>query len=108
MNEATFEQWAALELMGHRRRYGLCREVEIAGGKMMRVDIPYEAGEVTEFYGTSAIYSILPCEEEMCRDAVRADDPRPVRPVQYQLKEEQEEFRSDTKYTAWDEQDQGV
>lgn len=40
MPEETFEGWAILELMGHRRLAGYVREVELAGQGMLRLDIP--------------------------------------------------------------------
>jgi hypothetical protein len=84
----AFEGWAIVELMGHRQRAGLVREVEIAGGKMLRVDIPTEDGDVTEFYGASALYSLRPCSEEIARDMSKGyRDPRPVRPVAYRERE---------------------
>jgi hypothetical protein len=86
MSEAAFEGWAVLELMGHRTRPGLVKEVEIGGGKMLRVDIHGEEDVVvTEFYGTSAIYSIRPVSEEIARDAAKRLDLQPVRPVEYRL-----------------------
>ena len=84
MAETAFEGWAVLELMGHRRRPGYIKEVEIAGGKMLRVDIPTAGGDVTEFYGVQAIYALRPCAEEIVRNEItRWDDPRPIRPVTY-------------------------
>jgi hypothetical protein len=83
--QQAFESWAVLELMGHRQRPGMVKEVEIAGGKMLRVDIPMKDGaDVTEFYGISSVYSIRPVSEEIARDmAKRLYDVRPVRPVEY-------------------------
>ena len=80
----TFDSWAIVELMGHRIRAGRAQEVELAGGKMLRVDIPTDDGDVTEFYSTSAIYSLRPCTEEIARKHCEGyGDPRPVRPVSY-------------------------
>jgi hypothetical protein len=80
----AFEGWAMLELMGHRQRIGYIREVEIAGGKMLRIDIPNEGGDITEFYGCSAIYSLRPVAEEIARESMkRHGDLRPVRPAEY-------------------------
>ena len=88
MTETAFEGWAIVELMGHRQRPGYVKEVELAGGKMLRIDIPVDGGDVTEFYGASAIYSIRPASEEIIRDnAARFGDPRPVRPVDYRQPE---------------------
>ena len=84
MPETPFEGWALLELMGHRQRPGYVKEVEIAGGKMLRVDIPTKGGDVTEFYGVQAVYALRPCSEEIVRGEItRWNDPRPVRPVEY-------------------------
>lgn len=83
MSETAFEGWAIVELMGHRTRPGFVKEVEIAGGKMLRIDIPAPDADVTEFYGTSAIYSIRPCSEQMARDQAIGANSRPVRPIQY-------------------------
>lgn len=90
MTEPTvkpFEGWAILELMGHRTRPGYVKEVEMAGGKMIRIDIHItDTDHVTEFYGCSAIYSMRPASEEIVRDAIKnsyGSDPRPVRPVDY-------------------------
>lgn len=40
MADETYEGWAILELMGHRRLAGYVREVELAGTGMIRLDIP--------------------------------------------------------------------
>lgn len=94
---SEYEGWAIVELMGHRQRFGSVREVEIAGGKMLRVDIPDEGGEVTEFYGTAAIYSLRPASEEIVRDmAKRYGVARPARPVGYrELPAPRDEFSDD-------------
>ena len=90
MSGATYEGWAILELMGHRERPGYVKEVEIAGGKMLRIDIPVQkddAGQdvtVTEFYSAGAIYCMTPCSEELARGRVTPyNDRRPVRPMDY-------------------------
>jgi hypothetical protein len=75
--------WAIVELMGHRERPGRVTEVEMYGGKLLRIDIPAPAGDVTEFYGVSAIYSVRPVSEEIARDRATRIDSRPVRPVEY-------------------------
>lgn len=88
---APFEGWAILELMGHRVRPGYVKEVEMAGGKMIRVDIPVTPSEtVTEFYGCAALYAVRPCAEDIVRDTIKQSygaDPRPVRPVTYRERE---------------------
>lgn len=89
--EITFEGWAILELMGHRQRGGQVKDVEMFGGKLLRIDIPHPDGvTVTEFYGCSSIYSMRPCTEQVARDFVKNaydGDVRPVRPVDYRERE---------------------
>lgn len=76
--------WVLLELMGHRQRIGLAREEEIAGGLMLRIDIPTDGEDfATEFYGASSIYALRPISEEVARSHYSARDPRPPRPLTY-------------------------
>jgi hypothetical protein len=82
--QVAFKCWAIVALMGHRERPGYVEEVEIAGAKMLRIDIPTPGGDVTEFYGANSVYSIRPCTEEIARAAASNwGDPRPIRPVEY-------------------------
>ncbi len=86
MTECAFKGWAIVEVMGHRTRPGFVQEVEVAGGMMLRVDIPVSADDhVTEFYGVAALYSVRPTTEEIAREKAGYGyhDPRPVRPVDY-------------------------
>lgn len=83
MTDSAFEGWAILELMGHRQRPGYVKEVEIAGGKMLRIDIPAPDGEVTEFYGAASLYCLRPVSEQIARDQARGANSRPTRPLQY-------------------------
>ena len=94
MSAQGFEGWAILELMGHRERPGYVKETEIAGGKMLRIDIPVARDAVgndvtvTEFYSVSAIYCMTPCTEEIARGRVNSyNDPRPLRPMEYRERE---------------------
>jgi len=76
--------WVLVELMGHRQRIGRAREEEVAGGLMLRIDIPTEGEDyVTEYYSASAIYALRPVSEEVARDHYAARDPRPSRPAGY-------------------------
>jgi hypothetical protein len=90
------EEFAVVELMGHRQRYGRIREVERFGTKMLRIDIPTFSilmGELgvswhTEFYGGASIYAIRPMSEEMVMNTARQyGDHRPVAPLTYQPRE---------------------
>jgi hypothetical protein len=84
MSATAYEGWAVVELMGHRERPGRVSEVEMYGGKLLRIDIPGEDGvEVTEFYGVTSIYALRPTSEEVARDRAKRLNVRPVRPVEY-------------------------
>jgi hypothetical protein len=91
MTEIVFEGWALLELMGHRQRAGYVKDVEMFGGKLLRIDIPVaDDNTVTEFYGGSAIYALRPCTEEIARAHVKSTydgDPRPVKALDYKVDE---------------------
>ena len=92
-NGIAFEGFAILELMGHRVRGGYVKDVEMFGGKMLRIDIPIEKGKtITEFYGCSAVYALRPCSEEIVMDHIKHSydaDPRPVRPIEYKPREKE-------------------
>jgi len=89
-----FEGWAILEILGHRTRPGYVKEVEMFGGKLVRVDIPVKdadiEGHVTEFYGCASIYSMRPATEDVVKEAAYREwggvDPRPVRPVDFKAR----------------------
>lgn len=89
--------WVLLELMGHRQRIGQAREELVAGGMMLRIDIPTddEAEHVTEYYGTSSIYSLRPISEDVAKDHRAASDPRPSRPANYRPVSQIEDYSSD-------------
>lgn len=65
----AFEQWAVLELMGHRRLAGLLSEQTIAGAAFLRIDIPSdtEIPTATQWYAPGAVYAITPCTEATAR-----------------------------------------
>lgn len=74
----TFEGWAILELMGHRRLGGYVREQQIAGAAFIRIDVhgdgpvgeyEVEQATATQFYAPAAIYCITPTTEQMARAA---------------------------------------
>lgn len=66
------EQWALVEIFGHRSHMGRLVEVERFGAKLMRVDVPTADPNVfeTHYYGGSAIFSIRPMTEEAVRKSV--------------------------------------
>ena len=76
--------WVFLELMGHRQRIGQAREEEVAGGLMLRIDIPTSGTDyITEYYGAASIYAMRPVAEEVARNHWASKDPRPARPADY-------------------------
>lgn len=87
MNEQTqttdekLDCWAVVELMGHNKIAGKIKEVSIAGGAMLRVDVPAsgEQKSYTRFFGHSSIYSINPTTEELATAMVRNCASEPVR-----------------------------
>lgn len=67
--------WYLIEMLGHRRVVGRCREVEIAGSKMIRVDVPCEPA-ATQYIAAASLYAITPTTEAVCRKL--ASNPTPV------------------------------
>lgn len=70
-NEQTAELkdlgWCILELMGHRRLAGQLREELVGGSVMLRIDVAKADGNMTQFYGGSAVYCITPTTEAVAR-----------------------------------------
>ena len=73
-------QWAVVELFGRQVIAGQVTEVTIAGGDMLRVDVPSINGldAYTKFYGSGAIYSITPVDEASALHAVEHLHVRPI------------------------------
>lgn len=80
MTTNTFESWGIVEIMGHVRLAGKITEQVIAGASMLRVDVPKSPSRepFTKFYGSSAIYSITPTDEETALKAVIAFEVAPI------------------------------
>ena len=76
----TFEGWAILELMGHRRLGGYVRQVELFGSAMCRLDVPEGDGQAgaTQFYSGGAIYCVTPTTEATARRVAAGFRPEPV------------------------------
>ena len=78
----SYEGWAIVEIMGHRRLAGYCREAEMYGGKLLRID-SYEGDSETaiqtQYYGAGSIYCLTPATEETARRvAAGIKAPEPV------------------------------
>lgn len=77
----SYEGWAIVELMGHRRLGGRVSQVEQYGVPMLRIDVPgVKPGDdvATQFYGGSSIYCLTPTTEEMARAVALRNQPAPV------------------------------
>lgn len=80
--DTGFEGWAILELFGHKRMAGFVSSQQVAGGALVRIDVPAteptregeHAGPTpayTKLVGLAAIYGITPCTEDLARRAAR-------------------------------------
>lgn len=76
----TFEGWAIVELMGHRKLGGYCKEETVFGSSFLRLDIPDSNGGAvaTQFYNPSSIYCLTPCAEELAKQYSLKHQPQPV------------------------------
>lgn len=63
-------EWAMGELMGHRQRAGLCREVTRFGAALLRIDVYDQKDQLvrSEHYGGSAIFSYTVCTEATAKE----------------------------------------
>lgn len=83
-----FESWAIVEVFGHVTYAGRVDEIEVAGGKMIRITVPaIEAnGGLPEFqkiYGKEAIYSITPVSEDYAKRMAEELRKHPVEGYQH-------------------------
>lgn len=64
-----FDEWALVELMGHRRLAGRVTEQTIAGRGFVRIEVPEIEGQAafTKLFGTGSVYAITPVDEPVAR-----------------------------------------
>ncbi len=76
----TFEHWAIVEQLGHRRLAGYVTEVQIAGAGFLRLDVPEsDSGPArTQFLAPASIFALHPVAEETARRVAEASQSRPV------------------------------
>jgi hypothetical protein len=79
MEQEQKEQFAVVEMMGHRKIAGAIKQSELAPGALIRVDVFGANGEIerTEHVGSSAIYDITICSEQTAKAAAIAHSPQP-------------------------------
>jgi len=81
MTEEVAQEWAVIELMGHRRLAGRISPKTYAGREFVRLDIPGPDGKMqTQLYSPDAVYCITPTTEEIAR-CVAAQTREHERPV---------------------------
>lgn len=78
--QAKFEQWAIVELMGHTTIAGYVTEQSIAGAALLRIDVPAVGNQAgfTKFVSAGAIFSISPTTQEIAERAAQRLSARPV------------------------------
>jgi hypothetical protein len=76
----TFEGWAILELMGHRKLGGYVSQEVFAGAGLIRIDVPGEDGKwvAAQLYSPSALYCLTPVTEDVARRFAKSMQPEPV------------------------------
>lgn len=73
-------EWAAVEILGHRRHAGRIREEERFGAKLLRIDVPNNGdpaahGWTTHYYAPAALYGFAPCTREAALAANKPYEP---------------------------------
>lgn len=95
------EQWALVELMGHRRMAGRVALDERFGAPMLRVDVfvgPAPEAAVTTFNAPAALYCVTPISESMARRFSTQNVPQPI--SKWELPEALEPARDDDEIDA--------
>lgn len=75
-----FDEWAIVELLGHRRVAGRIREVHLAGHGFLRLDIPatQDHREQTQYIAPGSVYALHPTTEALATAAASRWRPEPV------------------------------
>jgi hypothetical protein len=79
-DQEIFDEWAIVELMGHRKAAGHLHEVTIAGAGFLRRDIPPAGDDPgrTQQVAPASVYAIHPVAEAIARAMSRKWRPEPV------------------------------
>lgn len=77
-----FKSWAMVELFGHTRIAGEVSEQSIAGGAMLRIDVPETKSNAafTRIVNVTAIYAINPMTEELVHSIAGQLNVKPIQP----------------------------
>jgi hypothetical protein len=77
--QQRFDEWAILELMGHRRLAGKVSEAQIGGSGFIRIDVPGKEGwKSSQFYSPAAVYCITPTTELVAREVASFSSMEPI------------------------------
>lgn len=75
----SFDGWAIVEMLGHRKRAGRVRTQPIGGTCFLEVKSESANGEpLTEFVNVASLYAFTPCTEEAARLVGKTCNPSPV------------------------------
>lgn len=104
--DQTFDHWAIVELLGHRRLSGHVTEATIAGAGFLRIDIP--DGQ-TQFVSPGSVYALHPVTEDVARRFASRTRPEPVQRWELPEAEERDDpdpqrFDRDEDYDGTDEE----
>ena len=101
MIQEQFKTWALVELFGHTRIAGEVREQTIAGGAMLRIDVPETKNNpaFTRIVNVSAVYAINPMSEESARLIAEGITTQPIDKwdIQHYVKQAQLKLQESTK-----------
>ena len=96
MENTKFEEWAILELMGHRRLAGKITDAVIGGGAFLRIDIPMDDDKwTTQYYSPQSVYCLSPVDESIARMVAKNNQPAPVHQWEFpQLQRPDEDYET--------------
>lgn len=80
VEKEKLEQYAVIEMMGHRKIVGKITESDIAAGSLLKVTVLGKDGvpDRTEYIGTGSIYCLTIVDEESAKLVAAANAPEPT------------------------------
>lgn len=103
-----FDEWAIVELMGHRKLAGRVSEAPLGRGELFRLDVPdglMSDRFVTQFYGWSSVYCMTVTDELAARKFAVMHQPTPVH--RWELPPASPEEDEDRHFDVLHDDDQG-